>query len=119
EYMTGGVVVILGKTGRNFAAGMSGGMAFIYDKDQDFKKRLNAEMVDLDPLSEDDFATVRKLVRNHFSHTSSKLGLKILNDWDNLKAHFVKVMPRDYKRVLKEKASKKSREPKGERAKVV
>ncbi len=106
EYMTGGVVVVLGPTGKNFAAGMSGGMAFIYDPDRSFAEDLNPEMVDLDPVSEEDEVILRQLLRNHFTYTSSELALDLLNDWDNLKTHFLKVMPRDYKAVLEQKKQK-------------
>jgi glutamate synthase (NADPH/NADH) large chain len=106
EYMTGGVVVILGPTGKNFAAGMSGGMAYVYDPDNQLPERLNGEMVDLDPLSDDDAQLVRQLVRNHFSYTSSKMALQVLENWDEALAHFIKVMPRDYKAVLARKAEK-------------
>ncbi len=100
EYMTGGVVVILGETGKNFAAGMSGGVAYIYNPNKAFESKCNMEMVDLDPMEDEDFDTLRNLIRNHFAHTSSQLALDILNEWDNYKKHFTKVMPRDYKAVL-------------------
>ncbi len=100
EYMTGGLVVVLGATGKNFAAGMSGGMAYIYNPESKFEELVNPEMIDLDPMSEADFEILRKMVRNHFSYTSSTVALGILNDWDVQKALFVKVMPRDYKAVL-------------------
>jgi len=119
EYMTGGILVVLGKTGKNFAAGMSGGMAFIYDVDSDFSERCNPSMVDLDPLSVKDEETLRQLIRNHFKYTSSKVALDILNDWDNHKKHFTKVMPRDYKRVLAERKARSVNAPKGEPAQTV
>jgi len=100
EYMTGGLVVVLGATGKNFAAGMSGGMAYIYNPENKFEELVNPEMIDLDPMSEADFEILRKMVRNHFSYTSSTVALGILNDWETKKALFVKVMPRDYKAVL-------------------
>lgn len=103
EYMTGGVVVVLGTTGKNFAAGMSGGMAYIYDSANQFAKKCNTEMVDLDPLDWDDFHQLRILVRNHFRYTSSKRALEMLNNWEGFKTRFVKVMPVDYKRVLQAK----------------
>ena len=104
EYMTGGLVLVLGETGKNFAAGMSGGIAYVYDKKKTFKANCNMEMVDFDPISTQDYKTVRTLVRNHFSCTSSKVALDILNDWDKLKKHFVKIMPGDYKAALEKKA---------------
>ncbi|MEO0874210.1 MAG: glutamate synthase-related protein, partial [Bacteroidota bacterium] len=106
EYMTGGLVVVLGKTGKNFAAGMSGGMAYIHDADGDFNERLNTEMVALEPLNEDDQQLLRQMLRNHFAYTSSKLALSMLNDWEQTLTQFTKVMPRDYKAVLERKKEK-------------
>ena len=106
EYMTGGLVVVLGKTGKNFAAGMSGGMAYIHDADGDFDERLNTEMVALEPLNEDDQQLLRQMLRNHFAYTSSKLALGMLNDWEQTLTQFIKVMPRDYKAVLERKREK-------------
>ncbi|MEM7103850.1 MAG: glutamate synthase large subunit [Bacteroidota bacterium] len=100
EYMTGGKVVVLGETGKNFGAGMSGGIAFIYDVSKTFKGNCNTEMVDLDPLDAEDFATIRLLIRQHFRYTGSEIALSILNNWKVEKAHFVKVMPSDYKAIL-------------------
>ncbi|RMG70393.1 MAG: glutamate synthase subunit alpha, partial [Bacteroidetes bacterium] len=100
EYMTGGVVVVLGQTGRNFAAGMSGGMAFVYDPERAFAHRCNQEMVDLDPLSFEDKELLRELVDRHYAFTGSRIGLKLITDWEAAFPDFVKVMPRDYKRVL-------------------
>ncbi len=100
EYMTGGVVVVLGATGKNFAAGMSGGIAYIYDADETFARKVNPGMVDLDPLSQEDRDLLHRLVRNHFSYTSSKMALGLLHNWAEAVGRFVKVMPRDYKRVL-------------------
>jgi len=106
EYMTGGIVVILGPTGKNFAAGMSGGMAYVYDPHAQLPERLNGEMADLETPDEDDAQLVRQLVRNHFSYTSSKTALQLLENWEEALPHFVKVMPRDYKAVLAKKAEK-------------
>ncbi len=103
EYMTGGLVIVLGDTGKNFAAGMSGGEAFVYDFEKTFKAKCNMEMVDLDPMDQEDEDKLRKMIRNHFLHTGSKVALAILNDWEHSKTHFVKVMPRDYKKVLNER----------------
>ncbi|MEO1259077.1 MAG: glutamate synthase large subunit [Bacteroidota bacterium] len=104
EYMTGGCVVVLGETGKNFAAGMSGGMAFIYDPENNFERNCNQQMIDLDDMEEEDYRLVRKMVRDHFRYTGSDLALSILNDWKNQQQYFIKVMPKDYKRVLAEKS---------------
>lgn len=101
EYMTGGTVVILGKTGRNFAAGMSGGIAYVLDVDSTFRSRCNAELVDLDKVEdEDDIMTLKMLIQQHQRHTNSQLAKEVLSDFDNLLPKFVKVFPRDYKRIL-------------------
>ena len=101
EYMTGGRVVVLGKTGRNFAAGMSGGIAYVLDADGAFPRRCNRELVDLDPLdSADDEAVLRELLERHLEHTGSAVAARVLATWPQVIADFVKVMPRDYKRVL-------------------
>lgn len=108
EYMTGGTVVVLGKTGRNFAAGMSGGVAYVLDVDSKFRNRCNSELVDLDPVIEvDDILTLQMMIQQHQRHTSSKLAKQVLADFDSLLPKFIKVFPRDYKRVL---ASKKTEE---------
>ena len=100
EYMTGGIVLVLGATGRNVAAGMSGGVAFVLDLDAG---RLNGEMVDLVPLDEDDRALVEALVRKHFEETESAVAEKLLADWSSSIDRFAKILPRDYARVLKAK----------------
>jgi len=100
EYMTGGKVVILGPTGRNFAAGMSGGVAYVYDPADALGENLNAEMVDLDEMDEDDIDWLRGMVQAHVDATDSAVGQRILSDWENELKNFVKVMPRDFKRVL-------------------
>jgi glutamate synthase (ferredoxin) len=100
EYMTGGTVVILGLTGRNFAAGMSGGVAYILDAEGDFASRCNTEMVGLEQLDEADRATIKGMIEKHAECTESSLATKILADWANVVQRFVKVMPMDYKRVL-------------------
>ncbi len=102
EYMTGGIVVVLGETGKNFAAGMSGGMAYVYNPNRTFERHVNHGMVSLDPMEEEDFKRLRTLIRNHFRHTSSQLAAGILQDWDNQKGLFAKVMPRDYKAALEQ-----------------
>ena len=101
EYMTGGRVVILGPTGRNFAAGMSGGVAYIYDPDNQFPAHCNTEMVDLEKISGDEEEdAVRRLIKNHLRYTQSTVAQKILDRWHLHKEKFVKVMPKDYKRIL-------------------
>jgi glutamate synthase (NADPH/NADH) large chain len=100
EYMTGGRVVVLGPTGRNFGAGMSGGAAYVHDPDGRFPALVNYEMVDLDPLDDDDLETVRSLVEAHQGHTGSPVAKGILDAWAVESAHFRKVMPKDYRRVL-------------------
>lgn len=101
EYMTGGRVVILGATGRNFAAGMSGGVAYVLDEAGTFKSCCNLEMVDLEPLNEDnECAEVLELIRRHAEYTGSSRANAILADWKLYRDKFVKVIPRDYKRAL-------------------
>ena len=100
EYMTGGKVVILGKTGRNFAAGMSGGVAYILDEQGDFATRCNTQMADIEPLDEEDRETVYDMIQKHAGYTNSQKATKILTNWQEFAPKFVKVMPRDYKRVL-------------------
>jgi glutamate synthase (ferredoxin) len=102
EYMTGGRVVVLGRTGRNFAAGMSGGIAYVYDEEGIFKDNCNTGMVDLDAPDEEDLDEVRTLIENHVRHTGSARGKEILSKWGALSGKFVKVMPVDFKRVLKQ-----------------
>lgn len=108
EYMTGGVVVVLGKTGRNFAAGMSGGVAYVFDDKKQFENGLcNKEMVALEPLEASDVTLIRKLIKNHSLYTNSPLAKKLLEDWDNQQKHFIKVMPVDYKKALERLAKEK------------
>jgi glutamate synthase (NADPH) large chain len=121
EYMTGGRAAILGPTGRNFAAGMSGGVAYVLDEAGDFGKyRCNLEMVDLEPMAEaDDIAELREMIEKHVKYTGSAVGKRILDKWAEYLPKFVKVMPLDYRRVLQEMASKKaSAEPRVELAEV-
>lgn len=102
EYMTGGKVVVLGKTGRNFAAGMSGGIAYVFDKNNAFKNgKCNMEMVEFDIFTESDWADLKQLITKHFKYTNSDLAYNILNDWSESSKYFVKVMPTDYKNALK------------------
>ncbi|GAC1593109.1 MAG: glutamate synthase large subunit [Acidimicrobiales bacterium] len=100
EYMTGGTVVVLGWTGRNFGAGMSGGVAYIHDGDGTAKSRINPEMVDLDPLTDEDRATLFDLVTDHGELTGSAVAARLLESWDSAVEQFVKVFPKDYKKVL-------------------
>jgi len=105
EYMTGGRVVVLGKTGRNFAAGMSGGVAYVLDPDDTFQRRCNMEMVDLESLDNpEDVQLVRSLIVRHVQYTGSELGSRVLESFEALQSLFVKVMPRDFKRVLQAQA---------------
>jgi glutamate synthase (NADPH/NADH) large chain len=109
EYMTGGRAVILGPTGRNFGAGMSGGVAYVLDEDGTFASRVNPEMVDLDPLDADDVAFVLDAIERHHKETDSAVASALLADWPTSQAgRFVKVMPRDYKRVLDAQARARS-----------
>ena len=103
EYMTGGCVVVLGGTGRNFAAGMSGGIAYILDESRDFYKRCNLEMVLLERLEdEQDIAELRNLIERHVTYTNSGPGSRILENWKSSLDTFVKVIPKDYKRMLEQ-----------------
>ncbi|MBV9205566.1 MAG: hypothetical protein JO037_09220, partial [Actinobacteria bacterium] len=95
EYMTGGRVVILGPVGRNFAAGMSGGIAYVLDL---LRIRVNMGMVDLDPLDDADAGFLREVTERHYEQTASAVAARLLADWDP--GRFTKVMPKDYKRVL-------------------
>ena len=103
--MTGGRVVVLGETGVNFAAGMSGGIAYIFDPREKFKPKCNKGMVELEPLKEEpDIAEVLRLIELHYENTESVLAETILNDWEASLNQFIKVMPIDYKRVINERA---------------
>ena len=104
EYMTGGRVVVLGPTGRNFGAGMSGGIAFVHDLDGSFPSRVNPGMVDLEVPDEADEAWLLDLVGRHRDETGSAVAERMLADWDHAVGRFVKVMPREYKRVLEAQA---------------
>ena len=107
EYMTGGRVVVLGRTGRNFAAGMSGGIAYIWNPAGDFKELCNPEMVELEALESDtDIAEVRGLIERHRVFTDSTVAEALLDDWSRSVGEFVKVMPVDYKRVLQQRATR-------------
>jgi glutamate synthase (NADPH/NADH) large chain/glutamate synthase (ferredoxin) len=124
EYMTGGTVLVLGQTGRNFAAGMSGGVAYVYDEDGQFASRCNTAMVDLKALvseqeqeasidrgiwhlGQTDESTVRRLLAEHNRWTGSKRARELLDHWDTARAKFVKVFPKEYQRALAEIHAKK------------
>jgi len=125
EYMTGGTVAVLGKTGRNFAAGMSGGLAYVYDEDGQFAQRCNTAMVSLDKVltsaeqesqldrkfwhnDQTDEAQLKKLLEDHFKWTGSRRARELLDDWANARARFVKVFPTEYKRALGEINARKA-----------
>jgi glutamate synthase (NADPH/NADH) large chain len=140
EYMTGGVVVVLGQTGRNFAAGMSGGVAYVFDPDGGFESRCNLAMVDLEPIRSEEIAMetayhqtndlaahgrvdilgdmtrfdaerLRQLVANHLKYTGSTRAREILDDWEASKGRFVKVMPVEYRRALNEMNTRRAQAP--------
>ncbi len=100
EYMTGGRVVVIGPTGRNFAAGMSGGEAYVLANKDEFTILCNQDMVDLDDLETEDRKVVKDLLTNHYEYTKSSVARNILDNWNEYQSKFVKVMPKDYKRVL-------------------
>jgi glutamate synthase domain-containing protein 3 len=102
EYMTGGRVIILGRTGRNFAAGMSGGIAYVYDQDKMFKDKCNLSMVELEEPGKEDKETIYNLLHNHYSYTKSEAAKEVLDDFEANLKKFVKVMPIEYKRILSE-----------------
>jgi glutamate synthase domain-containing protein 3 len=100
EYMTGGTVVVLGPTGRNFAAGMSGGIAYVLDEDGTFATRCNGELVGLGPVDREDLSIVRDLVQEHERRTGSRLAGRLLDDWQYAARRFVKVLPHEYRAAL-------------------
>jgi len=106
EYMTGGEVLVIGDTGSNFAAGMSGGVAWIYNVKGDFANKCNKEMVDLDPLDEQDELRITQLLKKHLQLTESSVAKFLLDDWATQSAHFIKVFPKEYKAVLMNKSNK-------------
>jgi glutamate synthase (NADPH/NADH) large chain/glutamate synthase (ferredoxin) len=107
EYMTGGVVVVLGRTGRNFAAGMSGGVAFVLDEQDKFQSRCNLGMVELEPVKlKEDKKLLHEMITSHFMFTGSRKAKQVLDSWEAMLPKFVKVMPVDYKRVLEERKRK-------------
>jgi glutamate synthase (ferredoxin) len=102
EYMTGGKVVVLGQVGRNFAAGMTGGTAYVFDLESDFKDKVNGEMVELNYLTEtEDEIMVKKMIEEHLKYTGSDRAAEILNNWQSYKSKFIRVMPCDYQRMIK------------------
>jgi glutamate synthase domain-containing protein 2/glutamate synthase domain-containing protein 3 len=107
EYMTGGRVVVLGRTGKNFAAGMSGGIAYVYDREGNFKYRCNFDMAGLEKLNKDDVVTLKSLLLNHCKYTQSILAKRILDNFESELKDFVRVMPFEYKRILEEKTIEK------------
>lgn len=109
EYMTGGRVVILGDVGRNFGAGMSGGIAYVWDAHQSLERNFNPDMADLEPLDEEDKSIVKALIEEHVQFTDSEIGKYLLSDFEQMSPYFVKVFPRDYKTaLLKQKENKKA-----------
>jgi glutamate synthase (NADPH/NADH) large chain len=110
EYMTGGRVVIIGKTGRNFAAGMSGGVAYVYDIDGEFKSKCNLEMVKLKEINKHDSKIIQTLIINHYRYTDSIRAEEILKDFDNIKQNFIKVIPLEYEHILKTERSENLKE---------
>jgi len=102
EYMTGGRVVILGETGRNFAAGMSGGIAYVWDATGEFRQKVNMEMVEFEELDASDLDYVKGRIEQHVAYTESARGKAILAAWPSEQKRFVKIMPTDYKRALAE-----------------
>jgi glutamate synthase (NADPH/NADH) large chain len=108
EYMTGGEVLVIGDTGSNFAAGMSGGVAWIYDVRGEFAGKCNKEMVDLDPLDEQDELRINHLLKMHVKLTESSIAKFLISDWATQSAHFIKVFPKEYKAVLMNKSNKQT-----------
>ena len=101
EYMTGGIAVVLGEVGRNFGAGMSGGIAYVYDLNKSFYKRCNKDGLNLDPLSnKTEVDELKQLIENHYNATLSPLAQRILEQWESSQKHFVRVFPEEYKQAL-------------------
>jgi glutamate synthase domain-containing protein 3 len=103
EYMTGGTVIVLGSTGRNFAAGMSGGIAYVYDRFGEFADKCNTEMVEIEKLDKKDKENVEKLVKDHLKYTKSPVAKKLIDNFESEIRRFIKVMPTEYRRVLEER----------------
>jgi glutamate synthase domain-containing protein 3 len=111
EYMTGGTVVVLGRTGVNFAAGMSGGIAYVYDETELFDTRCNLDMVDVESVwAPEDVKQLKTMIENHFRYTRSPRAKMILEDWESRLPLFVKVMPVDYRKVLERMQLEEHRE---------
>ena len=111
EYMTGGRVLVLGRTGRNFAAGMSGGIAYVLDQDGTFERRCNGQMVDLESLVDDeDVDFVQVALMKHVTSTGSRYAASLLERWGTLQQRVVKVMPREYKRALADEVKRQAEE---------
>ncbi|MCQ2223936.1 MAG: hypothetical protein MJZ35_09145, partial [Bacteroidaceae bacterium] len=111
EYMTGGRVVVLGRTGRNFAAGMSGGLAYVWDKDHNFDYFCNMDMVEINLVEEaSQRKELKELIRKHYLYTGSALAGRMLDDWNRYVEEFVTVIPIEYKRVLEEEKMRKLQE---------
>jgi glutamate synthase (NADPH/NADH) large chain len=108
EYMTGGCMVCIGRTGRNFAAGMSGGFAYVLDDDYRFRRRCNLAMVDLEQMSaeDEDAQWLKQIITTHYEETGSHRAAEILADWDEQLSRFVRIFPHEYRRVLNERAAK-------------
>ena len=119
EYMTGGNTLVLGTTGRNFAAGMSGGFAYVVDEHGDFEKRVNLGMVELEALSTEDAAFVAALIEEHRDRTGSQRAIALLSDWENTLNRIVKIVPLEYRRVLAEMQNEKIRSVPGTSLPVV
>ncbi len=100
EYMTGGTAIILGPTGRNFAAGMSGGIAYVYDTQGNFASLCNKEMVDIDPVGEEDTSLLFDMISRQYQNTGSSVAKFVIDDFENQLSHFVKIFPKDYKKAL-------------------
>ena len=111
EYMTGGIALILGKIGRNFAAGMSGGIAYIYKSNNEYRSdNFNMEMIELEKLDKQDFDIIKDLLEKHYSYTHSSIAEEIILNWTKSKNMFVKVMPTEYKAALEKMAQSKINE---------
>jgi glutamate synthase (ferredoxin) len=98
--MTGGLVLVLGRTGRNFAAGMSGGYAIVFDETGDFAQRCNTELVDISPIADDDLPLLKSLLQEHIERTGSKKARRIMSEFADSVTRFVKIVPGEYRRVL-------------------
>ena len=109
--MTGGIAVILGEIGRNFAAGMSGGTAYIYDPENNMdRNNFNMEMIELEAPSEENLQELEELIVNHYQYTESEVAKAILNDWEEASKAFIKVMPTEYKKALQKMEAEKEKE---------